>query len=126
MIAILLGLVRVLFLRGLAAGWAVWFSPALRIFAAIVISAGLTLAVWHFWPSGSAIERAAVEALGERETITKQNADEESRDNAWLEKQEQWMASERAAAEKAAGGAADRLVWRADDPWLRGKRAANR
>ena len=65
-----------------------------------------------------------LEALGQRETITNANIDEEKRDNAWLEEWEKNTAAERDAAAKAAGAAADRVIWRADDPWLRAKRTA--
>jgi hypothetical protein len=63
-------------------------------------------------------------ALGQRETIITTNADEEKRDNAWLVEWEKNTAAGRDAAARASSAAADRVLWRADDPWLRSKRAA--
>jgi peptidoglycan hydrolase-like protein with peptidoglycan-binding domain len=84
----------------------------------------IAIAVYALWPSGNALERAVLDAFGQREIIITTNADEEKRDNAWLEEWEKNTAAGRDAALSAAGAAADRVLWRADDPWLRSKRAA--
>jgi hypothetical protein len=90
----------------------------------MAVALGLAVAIYVFWQSGNAVERGVLEALGQRETITQANIDEEKRDNAWLEEYQKWMQAEREAAGKAPGATADRIIWRADDPWLRAKRTA--
>jgi hypothetical protein len=124
MTTIILGVLRVIWLRGLSALFGAWLNPALRVGITAAIGGVIMVTAYLFWPSGNAVERAVLEALGQRETITKANIDEEMRDNALLEEQERRMRAEREAAAKAPGAAADRIIWRADDPWLRAKRTA--
>lgn len=121
---LILGLARVLWLRGLSAAAGAWLSPVLRLGLGIAGAGVIAIAAYLLWPSGSGTERAVIEALGQRETITKANTDEEIRDKAWLTEWEESAAAQRDAADRAAGAAADRIIWRADDPWLRAKRTA--
>ena len=120
------GFLRVLWLQSLSTGMAAWLTPLRKIAVVGVAGAGvLAIAAYAFWPSGgSAIERAVHYALGQRQTIIKTNIDEEKRDNAWLEEWEKNTAAGRDAAARAAGADADRILWRANDPWLQSKRAA--
>jgi hypothetical protein len=120
---ILLGMLRVIGLRGLSWLFGAWLNPMLRTAIGGVAVLGIVAAIYAFWPSGNAVERAVLDALRQRETITQANTDEEMRDNAWLEEQQRWMQAEREAAANAPGAAADRVIWRADDPWLRNKRS---
>jgi hypothetical protein len=121
---LILGLLRVIGLRGLSAMFGAWLNPVLKVGLSIAGVCIVAIAAYLLWPSGNGIERAVLEALGQRETITQANIDEEKRDNAWLEEQQKRMQAEREAAGKAPGAAADRVIWRADDPWLRAKRTA--
>jgi hypothetical protein len=124
-LSIILGALRVVWLQGLSAMLAAWVTPLGRILLGTAGAGVVAIAVYAFWPSGGgAIERAVLDALGQRETITNTNIDEEKRDNAWLEEWEKNTAAERDAATRAAGAAADRVLWRADDAWLQSKRAA--
>ena len=119
---LLWGVLRVLWLRGLSAVAGAWLSPMLTTAIAGVGAVALAVAIYALWPSGgNRVEEAVLDALGRREIITNANIDEEKRDNAWLEEWEKNTASERDAAARAS---ADRVIWRADDPWLRAKRAA--
>lgn len=121
---IILGVLRVIWLRGLSAAAGAWLSPMLKAVIGGAGALGLAITIYALWPSaGNPIEDAVLDALGQRETITNANIDEEKRDNAWLEEWEKNTAAERDAAAKAAGPA-DRVIWRADDPWLRAKRTA--
>jgi hypothetical protein len=119
---IILGVLRVIWLRGLSTAAGAWLSPVLKAAIGGGGAVGLAITIYALWPSaGNPIEDAVLDALGQRETITHANIDEERRDNAWLEEWEQNTAAERDAAAKAAG-TADRVIWRDDDPWLRAKR----
>jgi hypothetical protein len=118
------GFLRVLWLQSLSTGIAAWLTPVRKIALGLASAGVIAIAAYLLWPSGNGIERAVLEALGQRETITKANIDEEKRDNVLLEEQEKRMQAERDAAAKAPGAAADRIIWRADDPWLRAKRTA--
>lgn len=120
---ILLGVLRVIGLQGLSLVFGAWLSPVLRIGLCVAAAGGLVAGIYALWPSGNDTERAVREALSQRETITQANSDEERHDNAWLDEQQRWMQAERDAAAKAAGAGADRVIWRADDPWLRAKRS---
>lgn len=117
------GFLRVLWLQSLSTGIAAWLTPVRKIALGLAGAGVVAIAAYLLWPSGNGMERAVLEALGKRETITNVNIDEEKRDNAWLEEWEKNTAAERDAAAKAAGPA-DRVIWRADDPWLRAKRTA--
>jgi hypothetical protein len=117
---VLSGLAVQIGLQLLSLVFAVWSSWTGKI---VIAACGVAVAAYLLWPSGTGVERAVLEALGQRETITNANIDEEKRDNAWLEEWEKNTAAERDAAAKAAGPA-DRVIWRADDPWLRTKRTA--
>ena len=122
---LLWGFLRVLWLRGLSAVAGAWLSPMLTAAIGGAGAVALAVAIYALWPSaGNRVEEAVLDALGQREIITNVNIDEEKRDNAWLEEWEKNTASERDAAARASGAAADRVIWRADDPWLRAKRAA--
>lgn len=124
MITIILGALRVIGLQGLSLVAGLALKPIGKLVLGIG-GAGLVLgAVYLIWPSGNAVERAVLAALGERQTITNLNVDEEKHDNDWLVSQEQWMAAEREKATRAAGAGADRVIWRADDEWLCAKRVA--
>ena len=121
---VIFGVLRVIWLRGLSAAAGAWLSPMLRAAIGGGVAVALSIAIYALWPSaGNSIEDAVLDALGRRETITNANIDEEKRDNAWLEEWEKNTAAERDAAAKAAGPA-DRVIWRANDPWLRAKRIA--
>jgi hypothetical protein len=117
------GVLRVLWLQGISAAIAAWPTPVRKIALGIAGAGVVAIAVYALWPSGNALERAVLAALGQREIIITTNAEEEKRDNAWLEEWEKNTAAGRDAA-RAAGAAADRVLWRADDPWLRSKLAA--
>lgn len=120
---ILLGALRVIGLQGLSLLFAV--SPMLKAAIGGAVALGLAVAIYALWPSGgNPLDDAVREALGQRETTITQNLDEEKRDNAWIEEYQKWQDAERAAAAKAPGADPDRVIWRADDPWLRGKRTA--
>ena len=122
---LLWGFLRVLWLRGLSAVAGAWLSPMLTKAIAGVGLVALALGIYALWPSaGNRVEEAVLDALGQREIITNANIDEEKRDNAWLEEWEKNTAAGREAAARASGAAADRVIWRADDPWLLAKRAA--
>ena len=118
------GVLRVLWLQGVSTAIAAWMTPVRKIALGIACAAVIAVAAYALWPSGNAVERAVLAALGQRETIIATNADEEKRDNAWLEEWEKNTAAGRDAALSAPGAAADRVLWRADDPWLQSKRAA--
>jgi hypothetical protein len=118
------GFLRVLWLQGVSAAIAAWLTPARKIALGIAGAGIIAIAAYALWPSGNALERAVLEALGQRDAIITTNADEEKRDNAWLEEWEKNTAAGRDTALRADGAAADRVLWRADDPWLRAKRAA--
>jgi hypothetical protein len=118
------GVLRVIWLQGLSAAVGAWLNPVLKVGLGIGVASVIAIASYWLWPSGNGVERAVLEALEQRETITKANIDEEQRDNAQLEEQERRMQAERDAAARAPGAAADRVIWRADDPWLRAKRTA--
>jgi hypothetical protein len=123
--SIILGALRVVWLQGLSATLAAWLTPLRRLGLGVAGAGVIAMAAYAFWPhGGSAIERAVLDALGQRQAITNINIDEEKRDNAWLEEWEKNMSAGRDAAARAAGAAADRVLWRADDPWLQSKRAA--
>jgi hypothetical protein len=117
------GFLRVLWLQSLSTGVAAWLTPVRKIALGLAGAGVVAIAAYLLWPTGNGMEQAVLEALGQREIITNANIDEEKRDNAWLEKWEKNTAAERDAAAKAAGPA-DRVIWRADDPWLRAKRTA--
>ena len=118
---IILGALRVIWLQGLSAGFAL-LSPTIKAAIGGSIAIGLAVTVYALWPSaGNPIGEAILDAVGTRETITKLNVDEEKHDNAWLE---EWEKNTAAGRDAAARVAADRVIWRADDAWLRGKRAA--
>ena len=117
------GVLRVIWLRGLSAAAGAWLSPMLKAAIGGVVAVGLGIAIYALWPAAGNPIEAMLDALGQRETITNANMDAEKRDNAWLEEWEKNTAAERDAAAKAAGPA-DRVIWRADDPWLRAKRTA--
>jgi hypothetical protein len=124
MMSIILGVLRVIWLHGLSAAFGAWLNPVMKVGLGIAGAGVIAIAACLLWPSGNGVERAVLEALGQRETITQANIDEEKRDNALLEEQERRMRAERDAAVRAPGAAADRIIWRADDPWLRSKRTA--
>ena len=117
------GFLRVLWLQSLSTGVAAWLTPVRKIALGLAGAGVVAIAAYLLWPTGNGMEQAVLEALGQREIITNANIDEEKRDNAWLEKWEKNTAAERDAAAKAAGPA-DRVIWRADDPWLLAKRTA--
>ena len=121
-LTIIIGALRVFWLQGLSTLAAAWLNPVLKPLLKIgigIAGAGVVaIGVYWLWPSGNAVERAVMAALSQRQTITDTNIDEEKRDNAWLEEQARWMQAER---DKAAGPV-DRVLWHADDPWLRSKR----
>ena len=122
---LLWGFLRMLWLRGLSTVAGAWLSPMLTAAIAGVGAVALAVGIYALWPSaGNRVEEAVLDALGRREIITNANIDEEKRDNAWLEEWEKNTASEREAAARASGASADRVIWRADDAWLRAKRAA--
>jgi hypothetical protein len=118
------GVLRVLWLQGVSTAIAAWLTPARKIALSITGAGVIAIAAYALLPSGNAVERAVLEALGQREIIITTNADEEKRDNAWLEEWEKNTIAGRDAAARTAGAAVDRVLWRADDPWLRSKRAA--
>ena len=123
-LTIILGALRVFWLQGLSTLAAAWLNPVLKPFIKVGLgiagASAVAIGVYLIWPSGNSIERAVMAALSQRQTITDTNIDEEKRDNAWLEEQARWMQAER---DKAAGPV-DRVLWHADDPWLRSKREA--
>jgi hypothetical protein len=124
---IIIGALRVIGLQGLSLLFGAWLNPLVKAAIGGAVALGLAVTVYAFWPSaGNPIEDAVREALGQRETITNINIDEEKRDNDWLVDYQKWMAAERAAAAGAAkaDAAGDRVIWGADDPWLRSKRSA--
>ena len=123
MMTFIFGVLRVIWLHGLSVAAGAGLNPILKIGLSVAVAGVVAVAAYLLWPSGNGIERLVLEALGQRETITNANIDEEKRDNAWLEEWEKNTASEREAATKAAGPA-DRVIWSADDPWLRAKRTA--
>ena len=119
------GVLRVLWLQILSAAAGAWLRPMLTAAIGGACVAALAVGIYALWPSaGGGVEEAVIEALGQREIITNANIDEEKRDNAWLEEWEKNVAGTPDAAARAPGAAADRVIWRADDPWLRAKRAA--
>lgn len=125
MIQLFLGALRVIGLQGLSLIFGAWLSPAIKAAIGGAAALGLAVAVYAFWPSaGNPLDDAVREALGSRETTITLNIDEEKRDHGRLDEQAKWMQAEREAAAKTAGADADRVIWRADDPWLRSKRAA--
>ncbi len=121
---IILGVLRVIWLHGLSAAFGAWLNPVVKFGLGLAGAGVVAIAAYLLWPSGNGVEQAVLEALGQRETITNANIDEEKRDNGWLEEWEKNTAAQRDAADRAAGAAADRVIWRADDPWLRAKRTA--
>lgn len=123
MITILLGALRVIGLQGLSLLFGAWLNPLAKAAIGGAVAFGLAVTIYALWPSaGNPIEDAVLDALGQRETITTINIDEEKRDNAWIEEYQKWQDAERAAAERAPGARPDRVVFGADDPWLRAKR----
>ena len=118
------GFLRVLWLQSLSTGIGARLTPVRKIALGLAGAGVVAIGAYLLWPSGNDMEGAVLEALDQRETITKVNIDEEKRDNAWLEEWEKNTASERDAAARASGAAVDHVIWRADDPWLRAKRAA--
>ena len=100
---IIFGVLRVIWLRGLSAAAGAWLSPMLKAAIGVVGAVVLAIAIYALWPSGGNPVQAVLEALGQRETITNANVDEEKRDNAWLEEWEKNTATQRDAADRAAG-----------------------
>lgn len=122
---IILGVLRIIGLKALSLIFGAWLSPTIKAAIGSVLALGLAVTIYAFWPSsGNPIGDAVLDALGQRDAATKINIDEEKRDNAWIEEYQKWMDEERAAVAKTAGNAVDRVIWRADDPWLRAKRSA--
>jgi hypothetical protein len=119
------GILRVAGLRLMSGIFGAWIDPLVRLTLAAIVAVGVGLAVLACWPSGhGAVERAAVEALADREANTAARDAEEIRDNAAIAAQTEQMRVARNAADKLAAGIA--VMWRADDPWMRRHRASNR
>jgi hypothetical protein len=119
---VILGILRIAWLRLTANIFGAWLDPLARLALAAVIGFALVLLVARVWyPPKSAVESAAVEAIEQRQEIERANVDEEKRDNEWVRHYEAWQ---QAGRERANTDGADAVLWRSDDPWLRRQSAA--